>query len=167
MRRGDQSKPVAVAMQQTAGSDGLNNAFGSVGGGAGRVRWFAAVQRKAQSGWRPTSDVLQTPPYAAVTTVVSPSLTATLDYSALRNRIHMPGGLNDDQYAAGPQQSFRARNWLTSPWNIATGTLAWAPSRHMRVESVTSFLKSGRSLAWRNEYGSPGASDPTHRATRP
>ncbi|MEO7711666.1 MAG: TonB-dependent receptor [Gemmatimonadaceae bacterium] len=159
MRRGDSSRPFGVSVQQTGGSDGLNNTFGSLSGGAGRLQWFGAVQRKSQTGWRPNSDLLQTTSYVAVTSTLTPTLTATLDYSALRNRIHMPGGLSDDQFEDGARQSFRARNWLTSPWNVTTATLAWTPSRTMRLESVTSYLKSGRSLVWRNEEGGPGALD--------
>ena len=165
MRRGDPTRPVALSVQQTGGSDGLTNTFGSLGGGMGRLRWFGAVQRKSQDGWRPNSDLLQTTSYVAVTSPLTPTLTATLDYSALRNRIHMPGGLSDDQFEAGARQSFRARNWLTSPWNVTTATLAWTPSRATRVESVTSYLNSGRSLVWRNEDGGPGALDVVDPAT--
>ena len=165
MRRGDPARPFAVLLQQTGGSDGLNNTFGSLSGGAGRVQWFGAAQRKSQAGWRPNSDLLQTTSYAALSAAITPRLTATIDYSALRNRIHMPGGLSDDQYEAGAQQSFRARNWLTSPWNVTTATLAWTPSRGTRVESVTSYLKSARSLVWRNEDGGPGALDSVDPAT--
>ncbi len=165
LRRGDPTRRLALVVQQTAGSDGLNNTFGSLSGGAGRVQWFGAVQRKAQSGWRPNADVLQTTTYAAVTSSITPTLTATIDYSALRNRIHMPGGLSNEQFQAGAQQSFRARNWLTSPWNVTAGTLVWTPSRSTRLESVTSFLASGRSLVWRNEDGGPGAADDLDPAT--
>lgn len=165
MRRGDPSRPFAVAVQQTGGSDGLNNTFGSLSGGAGRVQWFGAVQRKSQTGWRPNADVLQTTSYAALTAALSSTLTATLDYSALRNRIHMPGGLSDEQFEAGARQSFRARNWLTSPWNVMTATLAWTQSRRTRLESVTSYLRSARSLVWRNEGGGPGALDLIDPAT--
>ena len=159
MRRGDPTRPFAVSLQQTGGSDGLNNTFGSLSGGTGGVQWFGAVQRKAQTGWRPNSDLLQTTSYAALSAALTPTLTATIDYSALRNRIHMPGGLSDVQFEAGARQSFRARNWLTSPWNVTTATLAWTPSRHTRLESVTSYLRSARSLVWRNEDGGPGALD--------
>ena len=159
MRRGDSSRPVAVTLQQTAGSYGLNNTYGALTGGSGALTWYGAVQRKAQSGWRPNGDYRQTSSYAALAARLSPTLTATLDYSALRNRIHMPGGLSDEQYEAGARQSFRARNWLTSPWNVGTATLAWTPTRTTRVESVTSYLNSGRSLVWRNEDGGPGALD--------
>ena len=165
MRRGDPSRPFAVALQQTGGSDGLRNTFGSLSGGTGRVQWLGAVQRKSQAGWRPNSELLQTTSYAALSTTLTPTLTATIDYSALRNRIHMPGGLSDDQYGAGAQQSFRARNWLTSPWNVTSATLAWTPNRRTRVESVTSYLRSARSLVWRNEDGGPGALDSIDPAT--
>ncbi len=165
MRRGDPSRPLAVTLQQTGGSDGLNTTFGSLSGGAGRVKWFGALQRKAQRGWRPNADLLQTTSYAAVSATLAPTLTATLDYSALRNRIHMPGGLSDEQFEAGARQSFRARNWLTSPWNVTTATLHWTPTRNTRVESVTSYLRSGRSLVWRNEDGGPGALDTPDPAT--
>lgn len=165
MRRGDASRPFAIAAQQTAGSDGLNNLFASSGGGAGSVRWFGALQRKSQDGSRPNSDLLQTTSYASVSAALTPSLSAMLDYSALRNRIHMPGGLSDDQYEAGARQSFRARNWLSSPWNVTSATLAWAPARNTRVESVTSYLRSSRSLVWRNEDGGPGALDTIDPAT--
>ena len=159
MRRGDPATPLAITLQQTGGSDGLANTFGSLSGGAGRVQWFGAVQRKAQTGWRPNSDVRQVTSYAALSATLAPTLVATLDYSALRNRLHMPGGLSDDQFETGARQSFRARNWLTSPWNVTTATLAWTPTRTTRVESVTSYLHSARSLVWRNEDGGPGALD--------
>lgn len=165
MRRGDRTRPLAVSLQQTAGSNGLSTTFGSLGGGTGSVQWFGAVQRNSQTGWRPNSDILQSTSYAALSATVTPTLTATLDYSALRNRIHMPGGLSDDQFDSGARQSFRARNWLTSPWNVTSATLTWAPSRSTRVESVTSYLRSGRSLVWRNEEGGPAAPDARDPAT--
>ena len=165
MRHGDPTRSLAATLQQTGGSDGLNNTFGSLSGGAGRVQWFAAAQRKVQAGWRPNSDLSQVTSYAALTAHISSTLAATLDYSALRNTIHMPGGLSDEQFEAGARQSFRARNWLTSPWNVTTATLSWTPSRGTHLESVTSYLRSGRSLVWRNEDGGPGALDAVDPAT--
>ncbi|MEO7964419.1 MAG: TonB-dependent receptor, partial [Gemmatimonadaceae bacterium] len=159
MKRGDPSRPFTGEIQQTMGSFGLSNTYGSVSGGNGRVRSFAYVQRRAQDGLRPNSDMLQTSGFASVSYAVSPSLTATVDYSLLRNRLHMPGGLSDEQFESGALQSFRARNWLTSPWNVGALRLQWAPSRAFRIESVTSVLGSSRSLVWRNEDGGPGALD--------
>jgi len=77
----------------------------------------------------------------------------------------MPGGLSDEQFEAGARRSFRARNWLTSPWNVGALTLDWRPTSGVRVQSVTSVLGSSRSLVWRNEDGGPGALDEVDPAT--
>ncbi|HEV2641423.1 MAG TPA: TonB-dependent receptor [Candidatus Elarobacter sp.] len=165
MRRGDVSHLAHADVQQTFGSYGLHNTFGSLGGGAGRARWFGFVQRRGLDGWRPNSDVTQTSSHGSVELTVSPTLTARAEFSALRNRIHMPGGLTDAEFAAGAQQSFRARNWLTTPWNVGALTLDWRPSHAIQVQSVTSGIGSSRSLVWRNEDGGPGALDVIDPAT--
>jgi Fe(3+) dicitrate transport protein len=159
MKRGDPARPLAGELQQTAGSFGLRNTYGSLGGTAGRLRYFTYVQRRDQDGWRPSSDVLQTSGYVALEAALAPTLMAKVDYSLLRNRIHMPGGLSDAQFEGGARQSFRTRNWLTSPWNVGSLTLDWRPRPGVRLESVTSVLGSSRALVWRNEDGGPGALD--------
>ena len=167
MKRGDPSRPVAAELQQTIGSFGLTNSYGSLSGGATKWRWFGYAQRRGQDGWRDNSDVRQTSGYASVAYSASPTLTATLDYSLLRNRIHMPGGLSDAQWESegGARQSFRARNWLTSPWNVGSLTLDWRPASGVLVQSVTSVLRSSRALVWRNEDGGPGALDAVDSAS--
>ncbi|MFL5560860.1 MAG: TonB-dependent receptor family protein [Gemmatimonadaceae bacterium] len=159
MRRGTTARTAAIDVQQTTGSFGLTNTYGALGGESGRWRWFAYAQRHRQTGWRPNSDNVQTSGYAAIEVAVAPTFTASADYSLLRNRIHMPGGLSDAQLESGARQSFRARNWLTSPWNVASVSLDWHPAKSLRVQSVTSVLGSSRSLVWRNEDGGPGALD--------
>ncbi len=165
MRRGVAARTAAVDVQQTNGSFGLTNTYGSLGGESGRWRWFTYAQRHTQTGWRPNSDNAQTSAYAALEIAITPTLTASADYSMMRNRIHMPGGLSDAQLESGARQSFRARNWLTSPWNIASVSVDWQPAKRLRVQSVTSVLGSSRSLVWRNEDGGPGAFDEIDQAT--
>ena len=161
MRRSAPGRGVAIDAQHTGGSFGLANSYLSLGGDAGRWRWFSYAQRHAADGWRPNSDNVQTSGYAAVEVDVSPTLTASANYSLLRNRIHMPGGLSDEQFngGAGARESYRARNWLNSPWNVASVSFDWRPATKLRVQSVTSVLGSSRSLVWRNEDGGPGALD--------
>jgi Fe(3+) dicitrate transport protein len=165
MRRSAPDRTAAIDAQHTAGSYGLANSYLSLGGDRGRWRWFSYAQRHTQDGWRPSSDNTQTSGYAALEVVLSPTLTASANYSLLRNRIHMPGGLSDAQFDAGARQSFRARNWLTSPWNVGSLSLDWRPLKSVRVQSLTSVLGSSRSLVWRNEDGGPGALDEIDPAT--
>ncbi len=159
MRHGDPDHPVRLDAQQTVGSFGLDNSYLSLGGGRGRWRWFSYAQRRSIDGWRANSDVSQFATYGALEIPVGPTVLLTVDYSGLRNRIHMPGGLSDSQFAAGSRQSFRSRNWLTSPWNVTSATLDWRAARTVRVQSQTSYMASSRALVWRNEDGGPGAID--------
>ena len=167
MRRSAPGRPLAIDAQHTTGSFGLANSYVALGGDAGRWRWFSYAQRHLDDGWRPNADNRQTSGYASVEVTLSPTLTAAANYSLLRNRIHMPGGLSDAQFdgGAGARRSFRARNWLTSPWNVASVSLDWRPVKAVRVQSVTSVLGSSRSLVWRNEDGGPGALDEIDPAT--
>lgn len=159
MRRGDPSHSLALDAEETVGSYGLHDSYASLDGGSNGWRWFGYAQRRSQDGWRPNSDLDQFSTYAALEAPLSSALTARVEYSALRNRIHMPGGLTDAEFAAGARQSFRARNWLTSPWNVASTTLDWHPAHSVRVESQTSYMSSARALVWRDEDGGPGALD--------
>lgn len=81
-----------------------------------------------------------------------------LEYSMLRNSIHMPGGETDAEFANDSRQSFRARNWLASPWNIQAGRVDWKLSPSTSLTTSLSYLFSQRYLVWKNEDG--GAEDP-------
>jgi Fe(3+) dicitrate transport protein len=88
-----------------------------------------------------------------------------IEYSLLRNKIKMPGGLTDSLFVANPQASTRARNWIKSPWNILTAFANYTPTENSTLAVKTSFLFSNRSLVWRNEDGGAAATDDIDPAT--
>ncbi len=67
----------------------------------------------------------------------------------------MPGGLTDAEFNANPDQSFRSRNWLSSPWNLLTFTGKWKISDKTMLSEQSVFNSSARNLVWRNEDGGP------------
>ena len=71
----------------------------------------------------------------------------------------MPGGLTDSLFAINSRASLRARNWLTSPWNVAAVNARWEGHAGVSVTQSLSFVDGARSLVWRNEEGGPGAPD--------
>ena len=88
-----------------------------------------------------------------------------LEYSLLRNKIQMPGGLSDSLFNADPKASIRARNWLKSPWNILSNSINIEPDDNTTVSIKTTYIFSSRSLVWRNEDGGPAALDTIDPAT--
>ena len=148
-----------VFSAQTAGTYGLFNSFNSIGGVTERWKYYGFVHVRDEGGWRPNSEYRQTAIYGSTTYTATDRLRFGLEYTAFRNRIHMPGGLSDEQFVADPRASFRARNWLASPWNLVAARATYDFSPTARLETVLSYMNSKRYLIWRNEDGGPGALD--------
>ncbi len=159
MKKGSTTKPIEVTIQQTGGSFGMYNSFTSAGGKIGKFNYYGYLQFQGAQGWRPNSDYKKITGYGRIEYQASEKIKVGVEYSILRNRIHMPGGFTDSMFYANSRASYRARNWLTSPWNILTATLDWkvAPLTSLSVKST--FNSSNRDLVWRNEDGGPQAMD--------
>ena len=145
------AKPFEMTVAQTGGSFGLYNIYSSVGGTIGKWQYFGFAQYRTLDGWRTNSDQKQFSGYGKITYNASPDLKISLDYTLLRNRIHMPGGLNDSEFQQNPQQSLRARNWLQSPWNIITANVQYKLSENSSIGFISSYQFSQRDLIWQNE----------------
>jgi Fe(3+) dicitrate transport protein len=153
------NKRVEFNTSQTAGSFGLFNSFNSIGGTLKKWSYYSFVQYRTMAGWRPNSQQWQLSGFGSVQYNASEKLTIGVEYSLLRNRIKMPGGLTDSMFNANPRSSYRARNWLKSPWNIATANANYKLSSQTSFNIKTSLLFSNRALVWRNEYGGPQTLD--------
>ncbi len=153
------NKPFEFTTSQTAGSFGLFNSFNSFAGTIKKWSYYSFIQYRTLQGYRPNSHQQQLSGFGRVQYNASDKLTVGVEYTLLRNRIKMPGGLTDSMFNADPKASFRARNWLKSPWNIVTGYLNYTFSPATSLNIKSSYLFSSRSLVWRNEDGGPGVLD--------
>ncbi len=153
------SKPFEILTSQTLGSFGLYNSFNSVGGNYKKINYYAFVQHRYINGYRPNSEQTQLSGFAKIQYNHSEKLNFGLEYSLLRNKLRMPGGLTDSLFYANPRASTRSRNWLESPWNIISTFANFTPSKNSTLSAKSTFLFSSRSLVWRNEDGGPQATD--------
>lgn len=144
---------------QTAGSYGLFNSFNSIGGTLGKWSYYAFAQYRYMDGWRPNSRQNQLSTFARIQYKPSAKTTLGIEYTLLRNKIKMPGGLTDSMFNDDPRKSYRTRNWLKSPWNViaATADIVYSPNTSLKIRSALQF--SGRSLVWRNQDGGAGVLD--------
>jgi Fe(3+) dicitrate transport protein len=159
MKQGNKNKPYEYTTQQTAGSYGLFNSFHSIGGTYKKLSYYAYGQYKDSQGWRPNSQFKSFTGFGQIQYQATEKLKVGLEYSILRNRIQMPGGLTDEEFNKDSRQSFRTRNWLNSPWNILTGTIQYKFTENTELNIKSSYLSSARNLVWRNEDGGPGIAD--------
>ncbi len=156
---GPKNKPSEFILSQTVGSFGLSNSFASLGGTSKQWSYYGFMQYRSMDGWRPNSNQWQLSGFGKVQYKANDKLNFGLEYSLLRNRIRMPGGLTDSMFNADPRSSFRSRNWLKSPWNIVAASMNYQLSSRTQINMKSSFLFSNRALVWRNEDGGPAALD--------
>jgi Fe(3+) dicitrate transport protein len=159
MKDGPKDKPLEVSTQQTLGNYGFTNSFNSIGGTYKKWNYYSYVQFKSAQGWRPNSDYRQVSGFAKVEYAPSDKFKLGLEYTLFRNTIHMPGGLTDSMFKKDNQQSFRARNWLTSPWNILAFTFKYQLSENTALTFKSALNISNRDLVWKNEDGGPALPD--------
>lgn len=150
---------------QTGGSFGLFNTFHSIAGTIKKWSYYGFVQYRTMDGWRPNSGQKQLSAFGKIQYNPSAKLNIGIEYSLLRNRVQMPGGLTDSMFEVNPRSSFRARNWLKSPWNIVAAYVNYTLSQQTSLSVKSSLLFSSRALVWRNEDGGAGALDGIDPAT--
>lgn len=159
MKKGNTNKPFEFGAQLSGGSFGMFNLFNSVGGQKGKLNYYSYGQYQTTQGWRPNSDFIKFNGFARLEYQASDKIKVGIEYSILRNRIHMPGGLTDSLFNADSRSSGRARNWITSPWNILSASLDWKLSQNTSLNVKSTFNSSSRSLVWKNEDGGPQSED--------
>ncbi len=152
-------KKITFSTDQTVGSFGLFNSFNSLGGTYKKVSYYGFLQYRTLEGYRPNSQQWQLSGFGKIQYNLSDKIKASVEYSALRNQIKMPGGLSDSLFHVTPQASTRTRNWLKSPWNTASASFDFNPSQKTTFSLKTTYLFSSRALVWRNEDGGSTALD--------
>lgn len=153
------NKPFEFVTSQTLGSFGLYNSFNSVGGNYKKISYYGFLQYRYMDGYRPNSQQSQLSGYGKVQYNHSDKLNFGVEYSLLRNKIKMPGGLTDEQFSKNPEQSTRSRNWLKTPWNIITAYANYIPSKTTVISLKSTYLFGSRSIVWRNEDGGAATVD--------
>jgi len=159
------NKPFESTFAQTFGSNGLFNSYNSIAGNNGKIKYFGYLQYRRMDGYRPNSQQTQISGFGKLSYEYSKKFNFSLEYTLMRNQIQMPGGLTDSLFQQNSKQSLRARNWLTTPWNIISVGANWNPTDRTNLVIKANYLFSQRSLVWRNEDGGAGAIDIIDPAT--
>ena len=144
-------KPFQLESQQTAGSYGLFNSFNAIGGTRGNVSYYAYFHHRRADGWRQNSRYNINTGYVSVNVAVTPKLNLGFQYTGMNYESQQPGGLTDALFDANPQQSFRQRNWFSTPWNVLAFTANYDFNENTRLS-----MKTFATIAERNSVGFMG-----------
>src|SRR6185369_3729369 len=131
---------------QTIGSVGMVNSFNSIAGSCKKISYYGFLQYRNMDGYRPNSPQWQLSGFGKIQYSPSEKINVGLEYSLLRNRVQMPGGLTDSLFNINPKASLRTRNWLKSPWNIVSNYINLNPSENTSLSFKTTYIFSNRAL---------------------
>lgn len=159
VKSGPEDKAFEFTTEQTGGSYGYANSFNSVGGTWKKWNYYAFAEYSGAQGWRQNSQYQQVAGFGKIEYRANERFKVGIEYSLLRNLLHMPGGLDDEQFNQNADQSFRARNWLVTPWNILALTSTYKISDKTSLTLKSALNISSRSIVWRNEDGGPETPD--------
>ncbi len=159
VKQAPEDKTFEFNTAQTVGIYGFFSSYNSIGGTYKRFSYFGYFDFNTAQGWRPNSDYRQFNGYAHLQYKITNKLTLSAEYTGMQNRIHMAGGLDDSMFQQNSRASYRARNWLSSPWNIAAIILDAKITKRVSFTWKNSYMNSARNLVWFPEDGGPEAPD--------
>ena len=138
-------KPFELNLHQTAGSFGLLNSFGSIGGTLGKVDYYAYFQHRRGDGWREHSKFEASTAFGRLGYQVTDKLKLGFEYTYMYYEAQQPGGMTDNQFAEGDVlTSLRPRNWFAVSWNLLASTIDYEITDSTKLNIRTFGLISGR-----------------------
>jgi Fe(3+) dicitrate transport protein len=130
VKKGDPNKTLTFETQQTTGTYGLFNSYNAMGGTYKKISYYAFFHHRSADGWRKNNNYEINTGYASLTYSITPKMTLSFDYTNMKFNSKQPGGLTDAQFEKDPQESYRNRNWMTVPWNVACVNYNYAISEN-------------------------------------
>ena len=137
LRRGARDRKIEVETSNTVGSNGLLNSYNAVGGTVGRLNYYAYYRRRQGGGWRANNRFSVHDLHTNLHYRLADRLTLGAELTYMTYQIQQPGGLTDAQVTDDARQSFRSRNWLSTPWLVPALTLDYQASERTRFTLKT------------------------------
>ena len=148
IKKGNPNKPISFETQQTVGSYGLFNTYNALGGTYKKFSFYGFLHHRTADGWRNNSEYSVYTGYFSANYQLTKKINIGAEYTRMDYKSQQPGGLTDAQYKENHRQSFRERNWFSTPWNVASLTIKYEIS-----PSVSLHIKSFATVAERNSVG--------------
>ena len=142
----------STKIRQTIGAYSLFNNFISTGLRRNKLSFYSFYHRRSSDGWRQNSAYHTQTGFISVGYDFNEKVKLKAEYTHSDMVSQQPGGLTDTQFHDNAQQSLRARNWMSIPWNMMNVQLDIKTSEKFQLEIKTFGLLATR--------GSVGFLDP-------
>ena len=132
-------------IRQSFGSYGLFNNFISTGIRKDKFSFYSFYHRRSADGWRKNSAYNTQTGFISVGYDFNEKVKVKAEYTHSDMLSQQAGGLTDVQFQDNAQQSLRARNWMSIPWNLMNIQLDINASEKFQLEIKTFGLLATRS----------------------
>lgn len=132
-------------IRQSFGSYGLFNNFISTGLRKNKFSFYSFYHRRSADGWRENSAYTTQTGFISVGYDFNEKVKVKAEYTHSDMLSQQAGGLTDVQFQDNAQQSSRARNWMSIPWNLMNVQLDINASEKFQLEIKTFGLLATRS----------------------
>lgn len=144
IKKGHPSKKINIETQQTMGSYGMFNTYNAIGGTVKKLTYYAYLHHRRADGWRENSFYKTLSGHASIQYQWTKKLALEAEYSSMDYLSQQPGGLTDIQFTANAQQSSRARNWFSAPFNVGALILKYKANEKIQLQLKTFVLAAER-----------------------
>lgn len=131
-------------IRQTFGSYSLFNNFISTGLRKNKFSFYSFYHRRSSDGWRENSAYHTQTGFISIGYDFNEKVKVKAEYTHSDMLSQQPGGLTDAQFQQNAQQSYRARNWMSIPWNMMNVQLDIKTSEKFQLEIKTFGLLATR-----------------------
>jgi Fe(3+) dicitrate transport protein len=140
-----ETKPFSLHTSQTVGSFGLYNNFLAVSGRKNKFYYYAFYDNRRADGFRQNSQYETKTYYGSFGYLINDRMEISANVTQFDMLSQQPGGLLDQQISADPTQSFRSRNWFSTPWLTGNVKFNWEINKSSRLQIQAFGMKATRS----------------------
>jgi Fe(3+) dicitrate transport protein len=134
LRKARPGAPLRFTSSQTLGSFGTFNSFQSVSGSTGKFFWTGWFHHRNSEGWRDNSRYFTRSGFLGLGYSIKPGLVLEGNITLFNMQSQQAGGLFDSELKTNTRLSHRSRNWLSTPWNMASLSLRQELSENWNYE---------------------------------
>ncbi len=115
----------------TIGSNGMLSSYNAMSGGKNKWTYMAYHHARKGNGWRENGAYEVQNSHGFLKYRHNDKWSVSGEYTHMSYENQQSGGLTDAQFTSNSQQSFRARNWMSTPWNLGNVSVDFTPRSNL------------------------------------
>lgn len=143
-KQGDTSKAFSFESINTAGSFNLVSSYNAIGGKAGKLRYYAYIQKKQRDGYRENEHTSSEAESVILSYDANKNFSVRVEWARSKYLYRIPGPLTDSMFYADPKQATRSRNYFSPDIHIPSVTVNWQVADKTKLQFTSSAVLGAR-----------------------